>query len=641
MTAVHQGGGAFARPLRKMLSVAAFAPLIALPASAQPVPGWGSGAVFDLAPPAGCTESQDNGWAALGLTQRPSWVNVCAERRLRLTPALPQMQANIAKDAGDYFGALGPGLSVGISLDDGLFYSQGFGWRDEARSARPDENTTFRAGSISKVMTATTLSTLVEDPAYHIALSDWADDPRYLPELGRVCAPVSPGVPTCATGTPPGRITIAELVSHTAGLPSEMCPNATCINKWYGDELSFRADLKRVTLLFEPGRYTAYSNAGAGAVGLIIAHVSGMGLAETVRQRLFLPLGMTHSSMDPYYPAPGTVAAKMWALEAKQFVTPQGDIAHSVKFNAIGATVDSDQSKVLFAAGGLSTSIWDLSRFATMWLTGRAPLKNGKPILSTATIRAATSPLFGPAPAPPPAACTGSKGTTDPVTKFAYRPCAKADIFAMGWGADNAPGAQLFIQHNGSIGTSGGQIAVDMSPEHPLAATTLLSTEPAPGAARPGRIKSDFLGSQEWDNLMNPALAADAAKSWAGKPLPVGIARLLWLSGVQRPRAMLQLPGLLTAYQKSLLSQFSFGHQVVHRITAGNVEDYVGGQFGNAHQCSTFRVRGVTDATTVALRLHCLRRTGSGGVNLDVVLKVDPQGRIQSLGTPAETTGAF
>src|SRR2546423_647768 len=130
-----------------------------------------------------CSDSTDAPWASIGLTSRPTWVSLCAERRLRLLPALPAMEQDIQGDVNKYFGTRGPGLAVGLVLDDGLYYSQGFGFRNAQKTQAPDEMTVFRAGSLSKVITGTGLLTLVDDPARHMSLDDPADDPKYLPEL--------------------------------------------------------------------------------------------------------------------------------------------------------------------------------------------------------------------------------------------------------------------------------------------------------------------------------------------------------------------------------------------------------------------------------------------------------------------------
>ena len=124
-----------------------------------------------------------NPWATVGVASRPAWVLPKTERRLNTRVALPGIAATLQSQAKAYFSSNGPGLSVGLVLDDGLYFSQGFGFADAAKSKAPDELTVFRAGSLSKVITGTALLTLIDDPARNMALTDAADLPKYLPEL--------------------------------------------------------------------------------------------------------------------------------------------------------------------------------------------------------------------------------------------------------------------------------------------------------------------------------------------------------------------------------------------------------------------------------------------------------------------------
>lgn len=126
-------------------------------------------------------------WTDVGAAGKPAWVDATAERRLRLLPALPGIADKINSLVKGYFGSQGPGLAVGLVLDDGLYYSQGFGFADAQKTHAPDETTIFRAGSLSKVITGSALLTLIDDPARKMALSDKADEDRYLPELKFVC----------------------------------------------------------------------------------------------------------------------------------------------------------------------------------------------------------------------------------------------------------------------------------------------------------------------------------------------------------------------------------------------------------------------------------------------------------------------
>ena len=181
-------------------------------------------------------------WSAIGSPQRPSWVSASAERRLRLLSSLPAIKKDLQSKANRYIGSQGPGLAVGLILDDGLYYSEGFGFADAGKTRKPDENTVFRAGSLSKVITGTGLLTLIDDPKRKMTLDDLADKPGYLPELKFVCPQFNT---PCTRGSQSLGIRLLHLVSHTSGLPNVMEQTNASVGAWTGD-------LKKAWLIFPP-----------------------------------------------------------------------------------------------------------------------------------------------------------------------------------------------------------------------------------------------------------------------------------------------------------------------------------------------------------------------------------------------------
>src|SRR5215813_4967642 len=209
-------------------------------------------------------------WSTVGSPQRPSWVDASTERRLQMLSALPAIKNKIHADAQAYFGSQGPGLAVGLVLDDGLYYSEGFGFADAQKTRVPDENTIFRAGSLSKVMTGTGLLTLIDDPARKMKLTDPADKAGFLPELKSVCPVFNQ---SCARGSQNLGITLGHLVSHTSRL-------ANVINQTNAHVPVWTADLHYSCLLFSQGTQSAYFGVAVEGVGLIEQRVSGMSYVD-------------------------------------------------------------------------------------------------------------------------------------------------------------------------------------------------------------------------------------------------------------------------------------------------------------------------------------------------------------------------
>jgi CubicO group peptidase (beta-lactamase class C family) len=625
-----------------------------------------------------CVDSTASPWAAIGLA-RPNWVDVCAERRLRLLPALPGIAQSITQDVNGYFADKGPGLAIGLVLDDGLFFSQGFGFRDLQKRTPPDEMTLFNPGSLSKVMTTTGLLTLVDEPTKNMSLAQSADLPAYLPELKSVC-PAGPNPQTLNTScTHSGnqlKIQLLHLVSHTSGLPNVLsaalppsAPPAT------SPQDVWRQNLQNSEILFPPGTYSAYSGVAIEAVGLLLeTRVSGEPTyTDFIAKHLFQPLGMTHSSMDQSK-VPQDLLAQKWTL--KWAAGPPPGLSPTWSWSAGPDAPYTDEEKVLLPAGGLTTSVWDLSRFLKMWLTGVAPTVTGRPLIRSTTLKAAYAPQVSTS-TPPPKNCGG---ISDP-NNAGFSGCGKGNTFGVGWVVSSSP----FIWHNGKHpGFSGSETVFNASAK--MAATGLVSTDPYPDATnfqphsvQPASLDASFIDTVVWTHLLFPGINADGNTTWKGAPLSEGVARLLWLSGVdargpiigpvknpilrppvvEHPNVAVKAElkkggkgqkkaepppgqqGQPPTPEQHLLAQFTTSFRGQNQLKDANVAQFVAGLFGDVHRCSTFRVRHVFNVNKVSLRLECRNRKSSALETLDLTLTVDSAGRIAALDDVGATSRPY
>ncbi len=641
------------------------------------IPGAGN---FGIALASPCTDSTGTPWAAIGLT-RPAYVNQCAERRLRLLPALPGMEQGIAADVSGFFANKGPGMTVGLVLDDGLYYSQGFGFADLAKTRVPDESTIYRPGSISKVITATGLLALIDDSNGTMKLSDNAD--TYLSELKSVCpAGAKPEkgsiVGSCPAGASHLGIKLFHLTSHTSGLGDVL-----------GNDMPWLAKFAKTSLLLAPGTYSSYSGVSLEAAGVLEARVAqSPSYAEYIRTHLFVPLGMTHSTMDPAL-LPGNLhplQAQLWNLNwapggsyATWSLAPfSEDLQHEVKETA--------------PAGGLTTSVWDFSRFMRMWISGSAPSYHGHALISAGALQNAITPSVADATMPP----SPCGDFTDAAGDY-FSPCRPANVMGVGWVVNSAP----WIWHNGKFNNWSGSWNEFQGTDR-MGATAMVATDPFPDPTplvpTPG-FDVGFAYTVAHTHLLAPGVTADAQTSWSGT-LPSGVARLLWLSGVEPPLSIDHpineprtkpgigehpnvVPGtnvmpVPRGGQRSLsdapetrarfgevfgvgggpgsgnnsnqpnnnvpqpvptgpalmLAQFAPAYRNANNLTATNINGFVFNLFGGAggeHNCSTFRVRRVMSSTKIALRLLCTTRSGNHPVSLDATLTVNSGGFITAL----------
>jgi CubicO group peptidase (beta-lactamase class C family) len=258
-----------------------------------------------------------------------------------------------------------------------LVYSAAIGMRDRARQVPMTFDTRFRIASMTKPITAAAVLMLYEEGRFHL------DDPvsRFLPEFAneRVFTGVDAqgGLVTEAAKEP---ITIRHLLTHSAGL-GYVFDYSTPLGKAYNalpiTPHSTLADVIRAIagapLYFEPGAGWRYSYAD-DVLGRLVEAVSGMSFERFLKQRLFEPLGMTHTG----------------------FSIPESDLpllATLYKHNSTGELEPSDPSVLgsptdpsrwPSGGGGLISTAGDYLRFAQMLENGGA--LNGKRILSPVTV---------------------------------------------------------------------------------------------------------------------------------------------------------------------------------------------------------------------------------------------------------------
>jgi CubicO group peptidase (beta-lactamase class C family) len=188
-----------------------------------------------------------------------------------------------------------PSAAVAVAKDGKIVYQQGFGWADRERRMPADEHTMYSLASISKPMTATGLMMLVQEQKVDL------DAPinRYLGSAKL----------TSLTGDAE-KATVRHVMSHMSGLPLHY-------EFFYEDEdhaeRAMDSAIARYAILVNPpGEVYQYSNLGYGILDEVIARVSGTSYPAFMRERVFLPLDLTRTSV---HIAPGLepyVAQRYW-----------------------------------------------------------------------------------------------------------------------------------------------------------------------------------------------------------------------------------------------------------------------------------------------------------------------------------------
>jgi len=169
--------------------------------------------------------------------------------------------------------------TVLVARDGAVVLNKGYGSANLEWDVPNTPTTKFRLGSITKQFTAASILLLEERGKLKIEDKVKA----YLPD-----APMSWD-----------RITVFNLLTHTAGLP-----NFTSLAE-YGTLKNSQASVDKIIATFKdrpldfgPGEKMSYSNSGYIVLGAIIEKITGESYGKFVTDNIFTPLGMKDSGYD-------------------------------------------------------------------------------------------------------------------------------------------------------------------------------------------------------------------------------------------------------------------------------------------------------------------------------------------------------
>ena len=173
-----------------------------------------------------------------------------------------------------------PSLSVAVARDGKIIWEKGFGLADREKNIPATEHTKYRLASISKQLTATGLMILVERGQIKLdsPINDYLGGTKLTAWIGDA-----------------KDATVRRVASHTSGLPLHA-------QHFYDNESyqprSIDETIRRYgKLVTPPGERYQYSNLGYGLLGYVISRVSKKSYADFMREEVFVPLGMDHTSV--------------------------------------------------------------------------------------------------------------------------------------------------------------------------------------------------------------------------------------------------------------------------------------------------------------------------------------------------------
>ncbi|MGW0249575.1 serine hydrolase domain-containing protein [Nocardia goodfellowii] len=238
-----------------------------------------------------------------------------------------------------------PGVQI-VVTEDGtdIVYSAGVG--DVATAAPIPDDARIRIASNTKAFIATVMLQLVDEGKVGLEIPV----EHYLPGI------------VAGNGYDGTRITVRNLLQHTAGLPNYIDPDkmAKSIGNRYRQpfdaEEEVRETLRTKAPLAEPGALMEYSNTGYLVAGLVIERVAGRSIGAELRKRIIEPLGLAST----YYPEPGESILRAPALHGYDMV--EGKLTDVTELDDYG---------IGGADGALVSTGADLNRFFLALLSGR------------------------------------------------------------------------------------------------------------------------------------------------------------------------------------------------------------------------------------------------------------------------------
>ncbi|GFE85494.1 hypothetical protein GCM10011488_04480 [Steroidobacter agaridevorans] len=220
----------------------------------------------------------------------------------------------------------GPGASLLIVRDGKPFVRRSYGFANlnDRTPAAPDTN--YRLASVSKQFTAAAILLLAEDGKLNLddSLRKWF-----------------PSLPDVAT-----EMTIRQVLSHMSGLIDyeDVIPPDMTQQLHDADVLEILETQNRT--YFPPGKGYRYSNSGYALLALLVGKASGKDFATFLKNRIFIPLGMTNTVA--HEEGISTVKNRAFGYSEEQ---------------ARWTQTDQSQTSAVLGDGGIYSSIDDLAKW--------------------------------------------------------------------------------------------------------------------------------------------------------------------------------------------------------------------------------------------------------------------------------------
>jgi CubicO group peptidase (beta-lactamase class C family) len=245
------------------------------------------------------------------------------------------------------------GLMLGITTEDSVIFSGGFGYADMLNGRKVDSHTLFRMGSITKLFVSLGILKLVSEGKLRL------DD-----ELKQI----APEIPFHNPWENQHPLRIIHLLEHTTGFDDIK------LNRMYSLDTTENngrqmvlAQQPSLICRWPPGERFAYSNPNYDLLGYVIQKITGQPYEKYLTENILTPLGMVHSNFN--------LRSKFPAIDTREYI-----VEHDHPVQVPSVTLLS----------GPQGALW--SNAAEMLAFTRLFLRNGAPLFAAATIQDMETP---------------------------------------------------------------------------------------------------------------------------------------------------------------------------------------------------------------------------------------------------------
>jgi CubicO group peptidase (beta-lactamase class C family) len=219
-----------------------------------------------------------------------------------------------------------PGLAFAVIEHGKVVHISAQGFRNVEKKLPLTPDTILYGASITKATFAVYVMMLVDDGKLNLDTPIKAYLPKPLPDY--------PEYADLATDPRWEKITPRMLMTMTAGFPNF---------RWLNPD-------EKLDIKAAPGTRFLYSGEGVNLMQFVIEKGQGLKVGEEMNRRIFIPLGMTRSSL-------------VWRDDFA------GNLADGYKTD--GSFEEHDERSKVKAAGSLDTTITDLSKLAAAMVSGQ------------------------------------------------------------------------------------------------------------------------------------------------------------------------------------------------------------------------------------------------------------------------------